>query len=220
MYPAIQWPGIRKFGPRVKKFGHHRIKWCSCEYVYVWKLSWGAEPYHSTSIPANRGGPAPPQDGTNAWTYKPEAGQSNAPRLTFSSPRDNGTKFWVFVVKYEDQELIWLKFHKFPRFNNSKGNRIVGGKLVRPAIHCRVCFWLAARVRLPTPVLKAFACWKTRSKSYWYNYNVTFFMIFSWLLWCNTFMIFLWLLWCNTFHVYYFTVISFVFLHDHSPTVE
>ena len=79
---------------------------------------------------------------------------------------------WVFVVKYEDQELIWLKFHKFPRFNNSKGNRIVGGKLVRPAIHCRVCFWLAARVRLPTPVLKAFACWKTRSKSYWYNYSI------------------------------------------------
>ena len=140
-------------------------------------------------------------------------------------------KFWVFVVKYENQEVIWLKFHKSPRFNNSKGSRIVGGKLVPPAIHCWDCFCFEVRVRLPTPVLKAFACWKTRSKSYWYNYNARFFMIFSWSLWCNTFVIFSWLLWCNafvmfswslwcnTFHVYYFTVITFVLLHEHSPPV-
>jgi len=43
----------------------------------------------------------------------------------------------------ENQELIRLKFHKFPSFNdiiNKKGKGIVGGKLVRPAILCRVCF--------------------------------------------------------------------------------
>jgi len=34
--------------------------------------------------------------------------------------------FWTLVVKCENQELIWLKFHKSPRFNNSKGNGIVG----------------------------------------------------------------------------------------------
>jgi len=40
-------------------------------------------------------------------------------------------------------------------------------------------------------VIKAFACQKTRSKPFWYLYNVTLFMIFSsWLL-------------CNIFHVCY-----------------
>jgi len=32
-------------------------------------------------------------------------------------------------------------------------NGIVGEKLVRPAIPCRVCFWPATRERLPTPAL-------------------------------------------------------------------
>ena len=31
---------------------------------------------------------------------------------------------------------------------NRKRKGIVGGKLVRPAIPCKVCFWLAARGRL------------------------------------------------------------------------
>ena len=61
--------------------------------------------------------------------------------------------FWVLVVKYENQRLIWLIFHKSPGFNNSKGNGIIGGKLVRPAIHCGVCFMPATRERLPIPVL-------------------------------------------------------------------
>jgi len=54
--------------------------------------------------------------------------------------------FWVIII---DSELI----HKFPSFNtilNSKGNRIVGGKLVRPTISCRNCIWHATRERLPT----------------------------------------------------------------------
>jgi len=53
------------------------------------------------------------------------------------------------------QELICLKLHKFPRFNNSKENGIVGGKLVRPAIPCRVCIWPGTRERLPTLVLNS-----------------------------------------------------------------
>ena len=46
----------------------------------------------------------------------------------------------------ENQELIWIKFHKFTNFNiiNIEGNKSVGGKLVRPARPCRVCFWPAA----------------------------------------------------------------------------
>jgi len=32
-------------------------------------------------------------------------------------------------------------------------NGIVGGKLVRPAISCRVCVWPATRERLPTAAL-------------------------------------------------------------------
>jgi len=62
--------------------------------------------------------------------------------------------FWAFVMNCENQELIWLKFHKCARFNNSKGHGIVGGKLVQPAIPCRVCFWPATRERLPTPVVE------------------------------------------------------------------
>jgi len=53
----------------------------------------------------------------------------------------------------ENQECILLKFHKFSSFNdiiNSKENGIVGGNLIRLAIPCRVCFWSAARERLPT----------------------------------------------------------------------
>jgi len=53
------------------------------------------------------------------------------------------------------QELIWLKVHKFPRFNSSKGNGIVGGKLARPAVRCRVCIWPGTRERLPTPDVSA-----------------------------------------------------------------
>ena len=62
--------------------------------------------------------------------------------------------FWDFVMNCENQEWVWLKFHKFPSFNDiikSKKNEIVDGKLVRPAIPCRVCFWPATKERLPTP---------------------------------------------------------------------
>jgi len=34
---------------------------------------------------------------------------------------------------------------------NSEGNGIMGGKLVRPARPCRVCFCPASGERLPTP---------------------------------------------------------------------
>ena len=64
--------------------------------------------------------------------------------------------FWSFVMNSEDQELIWLKFYKFPNFINiiiSRECGIIGGKLVGPAIPCTVCFWLASKERLPTPVL-------------------------------------------------------------------
>jgi len=33
-------------------------------------------------------------------------------------------------------------------------NEIVGGKLVRPAITCRVCFWPVTMKTLPTPRLQ------------------------------------------------------------------
>jgi len=49
------------------------------------------------------------------------------------------------------QELTWFKFHNLPRFNNSKENGIIGRKLLRPAIPCRVCFWPATRERLSIP---------------------------------------------------------------------
>jgi len=59
-------------------------------------------------------------------------------------------------------------------------------------------------------VIKAFACQKTRSKPFWYYYNVTLFMIFSWLLLCNFSCVLL----CQ------YTLISFVLLYDHGPPVE
>jgi len=61
--------------------------------------------------------------------------------------------FWAFVTNCENQKLIWLKFHKFPTFNNSNGNGIVAGNLLLPAIPCRVCFWPATGERLPAPDL-------------------------------------------------------------------
>jgi len=66
-------------------------------------------------------------------------------------------KHFGLPLQTENQELIWLKFHKFPRFNNSKGNGIVGGKLVRPAIPCRVWFWPATGERLPIPGLEVWS---------------------------------------------------------------
>ena len=59
-------------------------------------------------------------------------------------------------------------------------------------------------------VIRAFVFQKTRSKPCWYYYDVTSFMIFSWLLLCNIFM-------CATVP---YTVISFVFLCDYGPPVE
>jgi len=64
----------------------------------------------------------------------------------------------IFHFLCEHREFIWLYFHKFPSFNNiinSKGSRIVGEKLVRRAIPCRLCFWPAVRERLPTPALNS-----------------------------------------------------------------
>jgi len=65
--------------------------------------------------------------------------------------------FCVSVINCKNQESVRLKFNQFARFNkimNSGGNRIVRGQLVRPARHCRVYFWPAARERLPTPGLR------------------------------------------------------------------
>ena len=62
--------------------------------------------------------------------------------------------FCAFVTNCKNHELIWLKFHEFPRFSNSKGNGNVDGTLVRPAVPCRVCFWPATGERLPTPAVK------------------------------------------------------------------
>jgi len=41
----------------------------------------------------------------------------------------------------------FIIMHKFPSFHNinSKGNGIVGEKLVRPTVPCRACFWPATR---------------------------------------------------------------------------
>ena len=65
---------------------------------------------------------------------------------------------WETALYYEctfceNQESIWFKFHSFNNILSSEGNGIVGGKLVRPVGLCRVCFWPAARERLPTPDL-------------------------------------------------------------------
>jgi len=65
--------------------------------------------------------------------------------------------FGAFVMNCDDQEYIWLKFYKFPGFDNimnCKGNGIVDGKLERPTIPCRGCFWPTTRERLPTVVLE------------------------------------------------------------------
>jgi len=51
--------------------------------------------------------------------------------------------FWALVMNFENQESIQLKFQKFPSFiniTNSKGNGIVGGKLVRPSIPVQFVF--------------------------------------------------------------------------------
>jgi len=48
-------------------------------------------------------------------------------------------------MNYENQELIWFKYHSFNNILNSEGNGIVGGKLVRPVKLRRVCFWPATR---------------------------------------------------------------------------
>ena len=60
----------------------------------------------------------------------------------------------IFSFRFELRKsgVNLIKFPKFPSFNNiinSKRNGIVGGKLVGPAIPCRVCFWPATRERLP-----------------------------------------------------------------------
>jgi len=55
-----------------------------------------------------------------------------------------------------ENQLILLKFHKFPSFismTNSRWNGLVGGKLVRPPF-LAVCFRPATRERLPNPVLE------------------------------------------------------------------
>ena len=61
------------------------------------------------------------------------------------------TVFGVFHVNCESQDEIWLKFHKFQSFNivNSKGNGIFG-KLIRPAIPCRIYFCSATTNFLET----------------------------------------------------------------------
>jgi len=66
--------------------------------------------------------------------------------------------FSAFGINCENQDLIWLKWHKFPsiiNIINSKMNRIVGGKLVRPAISCRVCVWPATWERVPISGLQS-----------------------------------------------------------------
>jgi len=48
--------------------------------------------------------------------------------------------FWALVMNFENQELVQLKFQKFPSFINiinTKGNGIVGGKSVRPSIRAK-----------------------------------------------------------------------------------
>ena len=64
--------------------------------------------------------------------------------------------FFVSVMNCENQDSVQLKLNQFARFKkimNSEGHRIVCGKLVRSARLYRVCFWPAARERLPTPAL-------------------------------------------------------------------
>ena len=68
--------------------------------------------------------------------------------------------FWAFVTNCENHKLIWIKLHEFPRFSNSKGNGIVDGKLTRPAIPCRVCFWPTTWETLPTPELSDTLSWE------------------------------------------------------------
>ena len=75
--------------------------------------------------------------------------------------------FSTFVTNSENQELIWLKLHNLPSFSNiinSEGNGIVGGKLVRPARPCKVCFWPATREGLATPDLKLRLMLQSRAK--------------------------------------------------------
>jgi len=43
---------------------------------------------------------------------------------------------------------------------NSKGNAIVNGKLVQPAIFCRVSVWPATQERLLTPALNCISIQK------------------------------------------------------------
>jgi len=62
-----------------------------------------------------------------------------------------------FDMDCKNHEFIWLKVFDFPFFintMNSKINKISGGKPVRPAIPCRVCFWPATKERLQTLDLK------------------------------------------------------------------
>ena len=66
-----------------------------------------------------------------------------------------------FFMNCENRKLIDYN-SIIPKFNNiinSVGNGIVGGKLVRPAIPCRTCFWPATRERLPTTALSFHAKW-------------------------------------------------------------
>jgi len=46
-------------------------------------------------------------------------------------------------------------FPSFSNIMNCEQNGIVSRKLVRPARHCRTCFWPVTRESLPTLVLNA-----------------------------------------------------------------
>ena len=78
----------------------------------------------------------------------------------------------------ENQEWIQLKFHKFSSFiylTNSKWNGIVGGKLVRPGIPSRVCFWPANRDRLPTPCqLRCMLEWRSLCNTLIHPHSLAF----------------------------------------------
>jgi len=59
-------------------------------------------------------------------------------------------------------------------------------------------------LRLRNPVIKSFACQKTRSKLFWYYYKVTLFMIFSWLLLRNIFHV------CYCFTIQWFLLFCYM----------
>jgi len=65
--------------------------------------------------------------------------------------------FWAFIMKYENQELIWLNFHKFYQHRKQQMERNCWWK-ISTALHALQSFFLPATTeKLPNPAIDSYS---------------------------------------------------------------